>query len=135
MSHRDGRYGLARALLNDVVSQWTDFVGFVDVFFQDLTKTANFPSDKAWKLVGQCCGGIFDAMELYRAVVCQIEDLGRLKSKSKFLWCVLQCHRVMKDFISKQFRGHPQMVKQISLFMIHERVDPVEFGKMEVKVS
>ena len=135
MSHRDGGYGLARALLNEVVSQWTDFVGFVDAFFQDLTETANLLSDKAWKLVGQCCGAIFDAMEPYRAVVCQIEDLGRLENKSKFLWCALQCHRVMKDFVSKQFRGHPQMVKQISLFMIHERVDPVEFGKMEVKVS
>ena len=37
----------------------------------------------------------------------------------------------MNDFIAKQFRGHPQMVKQISLFMIHERVDPVSFASME----
>ena len=134
MSHADGGYALARALLNEVVSQWTEFVGFIDAFFQDLTETANFGSDKAWKLVGQCCGAVFDAMEPYRAGVSQIEDLGRLESKSKFLWAVLQCHRVMKDFISKQFRGHPQMVKQISLFMIHERVDPLAFSKLETRV-
>ena len=85
--------------------------------------------------MGQCCAAIFDAMAPYRAVVSQIEDLIVLSSKAKFLWCVLQCHRVMKEFIAKDFRGHPQMVKQISLFMINERVDPVAFGKLEDKVT
>ena len=41
----------------------------------------------------------------------------------------------MKDFIANDFRGHPQMVKQISLLMINERVDPVAFNKMEDKVK
>ena len=74
-------------------------------------------------------------MEPYRAVVSQIEDLRLLSSKAQFLWCILQCHRVMNDFIAKDFVGHPQMVKPISLFMINERVDPVAFGKMEEKVK
>ena len=73
-------------------------------------------------------------MEPYRAVVSQIEDLGVFSSKAQFLWCVLQCHRVMNDFIAKDFRGHPQMLKQISLFMINEGVDPVAFNKMEEKI-
>ncbi len=97
-------------------------------------RTAHFPKTKAWLLVGQCCGAIFDAMEPYRAVVSQIEDLGVFSSKAQFLWCVLQCHRVMNDFIAKDFRGHPQMLKQISLFMINEGVDPVAFNKMEEKI-
>lgn len=41
----------------------------------------------------------------------------------------------MRDFIAKDFRCHPQMVKQISLFMINERVEPVAFGKIEEKVK
>ena len=130
-----GGRNLARILLNEVSNQWNDTVAFIDSFFQDLTETAHFPKEKAWKLVGQCCAAIFDAMEPYRAVVSQIEDLGLLSSKAKFLWCVLQCHRVMKEFISKDYRGHPQMVKQISLFMINERVDPLAFGKLEEKVK
>ena len=126
---------LARVLLNEVSRQWNEIVAFIDAFFQDLTKTAHFPKPKAWLLVGQCCGAIFDAMEPYRAVVSQIEDLGILNSRAQFLWCILQCHRVMNDFIEKDFRGHPQMVKQISLFMINERIDPVAFNKMEMKVT
>ena len=126
---------LSRTLLNEVSIHWNEMVAFIDSFFQDLTETAHFPKDKAWKLVGQCCAAIFDAMEPYRAVVSNIEDLGILSSKAKFLWCVLQCHRVMNDFITKDFRGHPQMVKQISLFMINERVDPVAFNKMESKMN
>jgi hypothetical protein len=110
-------------------------VAFIDAFFQDLTETAHFPKHKAWLLVGQCCGAIFDAMEPYRAVVSQIEDLGLLSSEAQFLWCILQYHRVMNGFIAKDFRWHPQMVKQISLFMINERVDPVVFEKMEEKVK
>ena len=129
-----GGSGLARVLLNEVSRQWNEIVAFIDAFFQDLTETAHFPKNKAWLLVGQCCGAIFDAMEPYRAVVSQIEDLGVLSSQAQFLWCVLQCHRVMNDFIAKDFRGHPQMVKQISLFMINERVDPVAFLKLETKV-
>ncbi len=126
---------LARVLLNEVSRQWNEIVAFIDAFFQDLTKTAHFPKPKAWLLVGQCCGAIFDAMEPYRAVVSQIEDLGILNSRAQFLWCILQCHRVMNDFIEKDFRGHPQMVKQISLFMINECVGPVAFNKMEMKVT
>lgn len=130
-----GGRNLARVLLNEVSRQWNEIVAFIDAFFQDLTETAHFQKQKAWLLVGQCCGAIFDAMEPYRAVVSQIEDLGIISSRAQFLWCVLQCHRVMNDFIAKDFRGHPQMVKQISLFMINERVDPVAFGKMETKVA
>jgi uncharacterized coiled-coil protein SlyX len=117
------------------MSQWNDITAFIDSFFQDLTETAHFPKAKAWKLVGQCCGTIFDAMDPYRAVVSQIEDLNLISNHVKFLWCILQCHRVMQEFILKDFRGHPQMVKQISLFMINERVDPVAFTKMEEQVK
>ena len=135
ISHKDGGSSLAKVLLNEVSSQWNEVTAFIDSFFQDLTETAHFPKQKAWTLVGQCCGAIFDVMEPYRAVVSQLEDLNCLASRAKFLWCILQCHRVMQDFVSKDFRGHPQMVKQISLFMINERVDPVAFNKMEEKVK
>ena len=135
ISFKDGGSSLAKVLLNEVSSQWNEVTAFIDSFFQDLTETAHFPKQKAWTLVGQCCGSIFDVMEPYRAVVSQLEDLNSLASRAKFLWCTLQCHRVMQDFVAKDFRGHPQMVKQISLFMINERVDPVAFSKMEEKVK
>ena len=87
-------------------------VAFIDLFFQDFMETAHFPKIKTWNLVGKCSAAIFDAIEPYRAVVSQIEDLSVLSSKEKIFWCVLQCHRVMRDFIAKDFHGHPQMVKR-----------------------
>ena len=135
ISQNMGGSALAKLLFTDIAAQWNKIIGFIDSFFQELTETSKFPKYKAWCLVGQCCGSIFDAMLPYRAVVAQIEDLDNHESRIKFLWCTLQCHRVMNDFIAKQFRGHPQMVKQISLFMIHERVDPVLFSTMEDTVK
>ena len=90
-----GRSVLARVLLNEVSQQWNEIVAFIDAFFQDLTETTHFAKHKAWLLVGQCCGATFDAMEPYRAVVSQIEDLGIISSRAQFLWCVLQCHGVI----------------------------------------
>ena len=135
LSAGEGGSTLSGVLLNEVSRQWNEIVAFIDAFFQDLTENTHFPKPKAWLLVGQCCGAIFDVMEPYHAVVSQIEDLGILSSRAQFLWYVLQCHCVMNDFIAKDFRGNPQMVKQISLFMINERVDPVAFNEMEAKVK
>ena len=100
-----------------------------------MTEIAHFPKGKDWKLVGQCCTAIFDTIELYGAVVSNIIDLKILSSKAKFLWCILQCHQVMDDFIAKCFRSHPQIVKQISLFMINELVDPAALKNMGIKVN
>jgi hypothetical protein len=76
---------LARLLLNKVSRQWNEITAFIDVFLQDLTETAHFPKQKVWLLVGQYSGAIFDAMEPYRVVVSQVENLETLKSKAKFL--------------------------------------------------
>jgi hypothetical protein len=130
-----GGSGLARVLLNEVSRQWNEITAFIDAFFQDLTETTHFPKQKAWLLVGQCSGANFDVMEPYMVVVSHVEDLGALESKARFLWCVLQYYRVMNGFIAKDFRGHPQMAKQISLFMINERVDPVAINKIKEKVK
>ena len=54
----------------------------------------------------------------------RIEDINRLQAKATILWAVLQSTRVMKGFIDAKFRGHPLIIKAISLFLLTERVDP-----------
>jgi hypothetical protein len=39
------------------------------------------------------------------------------------MWAVMQCHRIMTESMVVQFEGHPAIVKEISLFIITERVD------------
>lgn len=69
LSPSAGVNGLAKLLLTDIVAQWNEIVSFIDIFFQELTETSKFPKDKASRLVGQCCGSIFDAMVPYCATV------------------------------------------------------------------
>jgi hypothetical protein len=55
-----------------------------------------------------------------------LPDLGPLESKAACLWAVLQSHRVAKAFELVKYLGHPSVVKEMSLFMLTERVDPSE---------
>jgi hypothetical protein len=41
----------------------------------------------------------------------------------------------MQKFIEARFGGHPVIVKEITMFMISERVDPDELVKVEEKLA
>ena len=96
---------------------------------------AKFQSGKAWVLVGQCVASIFETMRPFRSEVTLIEDPTPVRNKSAFIWAVFQSHRVMEEFILVGFKGHPAIVKQMSLFMVTERVDPLEILGMLGKVT
>jgi hypothetical protein len=53
-----------------------------------------------------------------------LEDMSTLDNKAAFIWVVLQCHCVGISFDLVKYRGHPSVVKEMSLFMLTERVDP-----------
>ena len=42
------------------------------------------------------------------------------------LSAVLKSHEIMEDFLKADFRSHPLIGREISLFMLRERVDPLE---------
>lgn len=117
---------IALALLLSAQDQFTKMVGFIDRFYQELTQVAKFPKQPAWLLVGRCVGAVFEAMATIRAKVSRIEEPNELHSKTQVIWAVLQCNRVIGEFSKLQFRGHTAIVKEMSLFMLTERVDPTE---------
>jgi hypothetical protein len=59
-----------------------------------------------------------------RSPVSRLEEPHKLHAKSQMIWAVLQCHPVVASFSDVQFRGHSSIVKEMSLFMLTERVDP-----------
>jgi hypothetical protein len=65
--------------------------------------------------------------------VALIEDPTPLENKAKIMWCVLQCHIVMEGFMAVKFQGHPIIVKEMTMFMLTERVDPEELTKLQTK--
>jgi hypothetical protein len=131
----DGGYALAKQLLIAVKEQWYELVSWMDEFYKQLTKEAKFKEDPAWRLVGRCVAAIFDSMADYRAKVALIEDPKPLENKAKIMWCVLKCHIVMEGFMAVKFQGHPIVVKEITMFMLTERIDPEELTKMITKLD
>jgi hypothetical protein len=119
-------HNLAHVLSNQVMMQWNDIVGFVDMFYLELVAKAKFNPTKAWKLVAGCVAAIFEATQPFRAKVILLEDSTKLDQKAAFMWAIFQTHRVIQTFIAVQFKSHPAIVKEISLFMVTERVDPKE---------
>jgi methyl-accepting chemotaxis protein len=130
LNPRDGGYDLARLLLTEVRSEWNDMLSFIDDFHIDLVEVARFETSKAWILVGRCVAAVFEAMRPFRDRVKLLQDPTTLENKAAYLWAVLQCPRVLQEFILVKFRGHPAIVKEMTLFMLIERVDATELKSM-----
>jgi hypothetical protein len=124
---------LAQVLLTQVGMQWNAVVGFVDMFYLELVAKCKFDPTKAWKLVAVCVAAIFEAAQPSRAKVILLEDSTKIDQKAAFMWAIFQTHRVIQSFIGVQFKSHPAIVKEISLFMVTERVDPKEILELGTK--
>jgi hypothetical protein len=117
---------LVNVLMGSIRQQWHNMCTFIYSFYGELTGVAGFNKEKAWKLVGRCVAALFSALEPYCSPVTMLEDLSTINNKAACLWAVLQCHRVGKAFDLVKYRGHPAVVKEMSLFMLTKRVDPSE---------
>ena len=125
---------LAQVLITAMGAHFVKLIAFINEFYRELVDVAKFREEKAWILVGQCVACIFETMRPFRSEVTLIEDATPVQNKSAFIWAVFQSHRVMDEFILVGFKGHPAIVKQMSLFMVTERVDPSEIVGMMNKV-
>jgi hypothetical protein len=126
---------VARQLKDNVLFQWNCLVDFMEDFYKDLTDVANFSADRAWLLVGRCVGALFRELNPVRSEISRLEETKSLENKSQVIWAVMQCHIKIKEFIELEFKSHPAIVREISLFLLTERVDPDTIKKLESKVA
>jgi hypothetical protein len=96
---------------------------------------SNFSSKTAFLLIGRSSNAIWTAMRPFRTRIALLEDLKTLDNKTSFIWGVLQCHRVMDEFIKAKFQSHPSFVKEMSLFVLTERVDPSQIVTVNSTVA
>jgi hypothetical protein len=54
----------------------------------------------------------------------EVRDTRTDEAKASAILGVLQQHRIMDEFIALKFEAHPAIVRELSLFIITERVDP-----------
>jgi hypothetical protein len=109
---------LVNTLMGSVHTQWHNMCTFIDSFYVEWMGVAGFNKDKAWKLVGRCVVALFSSLEPYSSPVTMLEDMSTLENKAACLWAILQCHRTGKSFDLVKYRGHPAVVKEMSLFML-----------------
>lgn len=131
---RDG-VNLAITLLVDIQNQWTALTGFIQTAYNDLTVRGKFTSKTAWLLVGRYVAAIFTAMITVRNPARGLDDPTTLKSRATLFWSVLQCHRIMKEFIDEKFMGHPLIVKETSFFTLTDRVSEEDLADHKEKMK
>lgn len=130
-----GNTALAESLLDNVDIQYFKFINFIEAFYKELTTIASFPKVSAWKLIGRCLGGFFQSMVAIRSEVSMITEFQQIDRKAQMIWAVLRCHAVVEQFISVGFKGHTVMVQQMTLYMMTERVDPSQMGRLTTTVE
>jgi hypothetical protein len=109
-------------------------VSCIDTFHIDLIYVAKFTWPKAWQLLGWTMGLVFEAMAAPRAEVARMTRGQDLHSKTSLVWTVLRIHRAMQHFIEVKFQGHPTIFKEMTLFMLTERMDPSKLGKLSERI-
>lgn len=124
----------ARFLLERVRAQFSELCSFIETYYTDLTQKSRFKAGRAWGLVGRCVGAVFEGQVSIRAVAAMLDDLNSLPSKTLVIGSVLKCHAIIREFELVQYRSHPLIVKELSLFMLTEWVDPLEMETMESRV-
>jgi hypothetical protein len=135
LRHEVGDTSLAGQLLSNVENQFNALINFIDTFYHELTTVANFPSVSAWKLIGRCLGGFFQSMVPVRSEAAMLTKITSVEQRAHLIWTVLQCHSVVEDFIALDFNGHTVMVQQMTLYMMTERVDPVQMERLKTIVN
>jgi len=51
------------------------------------------------------------------------------------IWAVFQCHRIMDEFKVLKFESHPAIIREISMFIITERVDPEQVVSLTLEMQ
>ena len=125
---------LAAHLLNQVETQFSSLKVFIDTFYKELTTIAKFPEASAWKLIGRCLGCFFQSMVEVRAEMSAASEYQTVDFHSQMIWTVLRCHTLVEDFVAFNFRGHPSMVREMTIYMMTERVDPCELLDMKAAI-
>ena len=126
---------IADTMLNNLVTQFHELSGFIQGFYNELIQVSQFKPERAWVLVGRCVGAVFEDQRKYRAKAEKIVSLTTVSGKAQLFSAVLKSHEIMEDFLLAGFRAHPLIVKEISLFMLKERVDPLEMEALSGEVD
>jgi hypothetical protein len=114
----------ARDLLDKIDKGWSALLRFTERLYTKLTVVAKFSAKTTWQLVWRCWGAVFEKMRPFQACLKEVRETKSAEAKASVIWGVIQQHWILDEFIALQFEAHPAIVRELSLFIITERVDP-----------
>eukprot|EP00546_Thalassionema_frauenfeldii_P012806 CAMPEP_0178915254 /NCGR_PEP_ID=MMETSP0786-20121207/11920_1 /TAXON_ID=186022 /ORGANISM="Thalassionema frauenfeldii, Strain CCMP 1798" /LENGTH=86 /DNA_ID=CAMNT_0020588335 /DNA_START=23 /DNA_END=279 /DNA_ORIENTATION=- len=51
------------------------------------------------------------------------------------IWAVLQCHHIMEEFLLLKFKSHSAIIKEITMFILTEQVDPDDVTQLKAEIK
>lgn len=125
-------YAEARRLAIDMHSYSHFFIGemctWVTGFVQELTIQST--EEEAWTLASQCLKSVFVYLRTVRSPAANaFSDPNKLSRCTTYMWCLLESHRLMKEFLDSSFRNHPCIAPVVTLHLFRTRVTKTAFAE------
>ena len=78
---------------------------------------------------------MFTFIDVPRTFASAVEGTRNLHDRATVNWASIQAHQRMRELVESEFKTHHVIVKELSLFMLTERVDPADLIKMETDLK
>lgn len=116
-------YHLFTRLLSDAKNQWASLAQFLSDRRGICIAQCDDDSD-AWLYPCEVVHGLFVELYKVRNVGATRSNIKKLtiRDASRMMWGALQCHKLMSDFVSHKFVGHPKLASYSLTYLFRNRL-------------
>ncbi|CAJ1954081.1 unnamed protein product [Cylindrotheca closterium] len=117
-------------------SHWNKIATFLTELRQ-ICKQQSDDDDQAWVYLCEVVKGLFTELHRIQSAGAARKNLGKLtvEDAGRMMWSVLRCHRLMDDFISHKFLGHPKLSGYSLSHLFRHRLTPKNLEPIKGQVE
>ena len=121
---------LAHSLLTQTCSYWNAFCKWVGSDYSRFTNMSGCMPLEGWILVSSCVCEMFqDIYKFWMHAASKNSETDLHVKCASYLWCTLQAHRVMKEYLEANLRGHLSIRPIINLHLFQYQVPTLVHDK------
>lgn len=124
------------ALLGKARRHWQALAAFLSDNY-NLTKNHGADAKEAWAYTCDIVKGLFEELYKVRRIGAERSSISTLTlhDGARLMWGVLQCHRLMDDFLAHQIKGHPLLVQHSLNHVMRNRISQSDFDRLQQRVK